>query len=362
MRSQARHSGLALVLVMVLVAAATVLGLAALARSSLKLACSDNLRQAERARYLAESGLQHGLHILETWPVLPTVAQGPCTIDSSSDSYQFKVGPSGGDDCYAVLSYGQVGAIRQSCQTEVKAASRYLSLMLALNPEHYWRLGETSGVDAHDLIDDWTAEYKEHVQLGQEGAIIRDGDSSAFFGGDEDYVDLKKIDLHGIDCTIVSWIWPYSYDNLSDNDARIVSKADGVSRADHYWMLSTRSVGAQTRLRFRLRTNGSVEELLAWTGDVKLQQWTFAVAVYDGSHMKLYQDGVLVGSCNKWGFINQNDGVKSWIGGNPSDKHDRPWWGRIDEVAFFDYALSEAQIRALYEARHPEMTLLQWTE
>jgi len=54
--------------------------------------------------------------------------------------------------------------------------------------------------------------------------------------------------------------------------------------------------------------------------------------------------------------------LHAWIGGNPSDRHDRPWWGKIDEVAVFDCVLTLEQIKALYEARLPKVRKLTWDE
>ncbi|MCG8587426.1 MAG: LamG domain-containing protein, partial [Pirellulales bacterium] len=51
-------------------------------------------------------------------------------------------------------------------------------------------------------------------------------------------------------------------------------------------------------------------------GSFPTGEWVFAAAVYDGSRMRLYQNGVKVGSMSKSGTIDTNDYVSAFIGDN----------------------------------------------
>ena len=72
-----------------------------------------------------------------------------------------------------------------------------------------------------------------------------------------------------------------------------------------------------------------------------LREWIHVAATYDGSQLKLYQDGELVGSKAVSGAIAHNAGVQVTIGDNPTA--DRPFDGRIDELRLEPRALSQAE-------------------
>ncbi len=95
-RAAGGRRGLALVLVMVLLAMSAILGLTYLTTASTKLASSNNLAVGGRAKYVAESGLQHALYVLQTDPALLDATSagspmGPYYPDNlqPNDSYSF---------------------------------------------------------------------------------------------------------------------------------------------------------------------------------------------------------------------------------------------------------------------------------
>jgi hypothetical protein len=167
------------------------------------------------------------------------------------------------------------------------------------------------------------------------------------FDGANDHVDAGTFDVSGSALTLAAWVWAESLANCSSSDCRVISKATGTAEADHYFMLSTISSGGGTRLRFRLKTGGTTTTLIASSGDLPERQWIHVAAVYDGSTMDLFLDGVSVGSIGKTGSLSQNGTVPVWIGGNPPEATSKPWRGRIDDVRVYDRALSVAELSAL---------------
>jgi hypothetical protein len=106
------------------------------------------------------------------------------------------------------------------------------------------------------------------------------------------------------------------------------------------------------RLRFRLKTNdsSSTAVLIASSGTLQEGAWTHVAAVYDGSHMILYKDGVEVGRQAKSGSIAVNSAVPVFIGANPPGASElRPFDGIIDEVRIYHQALSQSEIIAVIE-------------
>jgi len=357
------RSGFALLLVLVLVVAAAALSMGYVSRATVQLASSGNLAKSEKARYLAESAMEHAVYLLRHEPAaLDAAPPGVFPIGESGDAYYFGVaGVDGKPGQFLLSGNGVAGGIRQSITSRWFVYSEYLSAALAMNPTHYWRLGELNGATAYDIEEDQNGTYYGPV-LGREGGIIQDANPSVQFDGINDYVDLGGIDIGDSAMTIATWVFADRHDHLSGHDARIISKADGTATNDHWWMLGTRWHNEATRLRFRLQTDGTPGTRGMTAGDVPVGQWVFAVVTYDGAHMRIYQDGILVGTRGQNGDIEEDSDVSAWIGGNPSGVTDRPWCGRIDEVAIYDYALSPGQILMLYKARIPQAKILAWNE
>ncbi len=88
-----KSKGIALVLVLMLVAVGTVLGMGLITNSAVRVIGAQNLVHATRAHYLAESGLSHALHVLKSDPEsLVGSAEtplGPYYLDDNKDSYYF---------------------------------------------------------------------------------------------------------------------------------------------------------------------------------------------------------------------------------------------------------------------------------
>jgi hypothetical protein len=169
-----------------------------------------------------------------------------------------------------------------------------------------------------------------------------------FDGQGTNRVSLGNFDVTGDGLTIACW---YKADNLDTpgNDPRLFSKAIGGSSQDHWFMLSSSRVGGEKVLRFRLKTDGDTGELKAdtATGIIDLDVWTHAAAVWDGATMRLYKNGVEVGSLDKGGTLSTDPDAKVSIGNQPDGTGDRPWDGLIDDVRLYNRGLSVDEISGL---------------
>jgi hypothetical protein len=167
------------------------------------------------------------------------------------------------------------------------------------------------------------------------------------FDGD-DYVDLKNIDVTSKQLWIIGWLRPSSFQTP---DARIISKATGIDSKDHYWMLSTVKQGNEIVLRGRIRTLSQGTTEIAGSRELSLDVWTLAALTYDGQHVRIYQDGQLVGEMACEGELATNSHCQAWIGDNPSGQGDRPFRGDLEHIALFNRALHPGELRAIYESR-----------
>ena len=85
-------------------------------------------------------------------------------------------------------------------------------------------------------------------------------------------------------------------------------------------------------------------ELNAWsTNQLPLNTWTHIAGTWDGATLKMWVNGVLVGTKAVTGTLANSTGVLR-IGGNSIWNE---WFaGRIDEVRVYNRALSDAQLQA----------------
>ena len=213
----------------------------------------------------------------------------------------------------------------------------------ALGVLAHWPLDEGAGASASDTSGNGHMGFLTNGAAWTAGARLNAVD----LDGTDDYVDVGMIDISGTAMTLAAWFNSSQFAISPSNDGRIVSKANGINESNHFWMLSTVRVGADTRLRFRLKAGGQTATLVASSGNLMENQWFHAAAVYDGAMMELYLDGVLVGSLNKTGVVAISSSVPAWIGGNPPDSTIRPWKGAIDDVRIYERALSAADVLAL---------------
>jgi len=170
------------------------------------------------------------------------------------------------------------------------------------------------------------------------------------FDGQNERVEVGTFDVSGSALTIAAWVFVDRFDHLPLQDARFVSKARSTWDQDHFWMLSSYSDG-QPRLRFRLRTSGYTTTLIADRGVLPAQRWVHVAATYDGSTMRLWQDGQEVGAVAKSGAIDGDGSVPVWIGDSPTQPGSRPFAGRLDDVRLLARALGEQELRALASSR-----------
>ncbi len=210
----------------------------------------------------------------------------------------------------------------------------------------HWPMNEGAGSTITDVTGN-----------GHTGALVNGaswsttgGDPAVSFDGVNDYVDVGSLNMSGNAMTLAAWFRVADLDNCPNRDCRIISDATGTAEQDHYVMISTIASGAQTRLRFRIKTNGTTTTLISGSGNVPENQWVHVAAVYDGAAMQLYMDGVKVGSKTKTGSITPSGAIACWIGGNPPDATVRPWDGQIDDVRIYNRALSAQEVQQLLES------------
>ncbi|MEO1369527.1 MAG: LamG domain-containing protein, partial [Acidobacteriota bacterium] len=205
-----------------------------------------------------------------------------------------RVDPLSGDLFYMLTTYqtgdGSVHRIRYTGATECSAGP-------GTPPVAHWRFDDGAGAQAADSAG---AGAPDGLLVGAAwSADATDGSAGSIeFDGVDDRVELGTYDLGAGPVSLLFWFRADDFDTM---DARFLSKATGVQEDDHFWMVSTLATSGTHRLRFRLKTDSVTSTLVASGGDLSPGVWYHAAAVYDGQAMRLYLNGVAVGSMSKTG-------------------------------------------------------------
>ncbi len=200
----------------------------------------------------------------------------------------------------------------------------------------HWRFDEGTGTSAADS----SGNDRTGTLVNGAGWAVGQAGSAVNLDGINDHVSVPNLDVTGSSVTIAAWV------NLASlptgNDVRFISKANDSTEGGHWWMLG-HTYNGNHRLRFRLKTGGVTTTLIASSGNLAANTWFHAAATYDGSAMRLYLNGVEVGSNAKSGVIDVNPAVAVNLACNPEGNGHLP--GRLDEVRIYERTLSQTEIQ-----------------
>ncbi|SMF00420.1 Cobalamin biosynthesis protein CobT (nicotinate-mononucleotide:5, 6-dimethylbenzimidazole phosphoribosyltransferase) [Alteromonadaceae bacterium Bs31] len=201
----------------------------------------------------------------------------------------------------------------------------------------YWPVDE---IVSNVVFDQSGNNQDGELVNGTSGSGISEG--ALDFAARQGYASFSPLVLEGSSFSVSLWL---NAADFTEKEGRLISQAMGVSSDDHDFMLSTYS-NRGMKLRARLKTNGETATLVASESLLSIGQWTHVVAVYDGSSLRLYQDGKVVGAMAITGDISSSSGALLNIGRNPVGG--RYFSGSIDEIRIYSRALSDEQIQCLH--------------
>jgi len=206
------------------------------------------------------------------------------------------------------------------------------SLVLALNFNNNSAIGENSTY----VVD--ISQYGNNGTI--HGATYTDGKfgKALSFDGSDDYVDCgndSSLDITEA-ITVETWVKPAQNSDHA-----------GIAAKEHYtnnqgWVLIQLS---GTDWYFRIY-NGATYKAVSESNSVDLNTWQHVVATYDKQYMRLYKNGVQIGTptaCD-WSIATTSEplciGYRSSVGQHFS--------GIIDEVRIYNRALSADEIKMHY--------------
>ena len=197
--------------------------------------------------------------------------------------------------------------------------------------------------DARDIVDGNDGVLQNGVTMvaGYVGQAFR-------FDGSNDRIEvLDAPNLGGMSqLSIDAWILPDGNGSPPVRAPGLVTKWGPGGVGDDSYLLRLTSDG---RLWGAIQGSGRVD--LVGNQPISDYQWALVALVYDGTELRLYVNGALDASTPAVvGPIN-NGTFPLLIGRNDDSQNPGTFLGLIDEVEFFNRALSGQEVSALFEAR-----------
>lgn len=262
------------------------------------------------------------------------------SFGGSNSSTNYKLVSSGGESVIGnasggsyKLGAGYVAQLQQSLQMTVQPAN-----LLA-----YYPLDESTGT----LASDGSASAFNGTVSG--GATWGTGklNNALSFDGVDDTVTVphnSSLNITG-DMTISAWVKPTSLGPFTSGSANVVSKRTTTAHAPFH--LRMKDNGQMRFEGFSVSSAGYVGVNAATNIDTS--RYYHITGVRSSSQVKIYIDGVLSNS-TAWSGVADTNTEAMLIGGATSQFSAFP--GNIDEVKIYNRALTDAEVKADYQAQN----------
>ena len=219
--------------------------------------------------------------------------------------------------------------------TFVAPPSPYSAAVAVDHPIAYWRLGETSGTIAVDSAGFNDATYYPTETLGVAPVILNETDRAVDFGsggGRAQVANVPELNPAG-PFSVEVWTTPHAGAGgvVLSSQNRNNSRGGYSIHANFFIAQYGIDIGAPNANVYRFASTTTPQAGVS----------AHLVYTYDGTNGAFYLNGTLQASGAVSPFV--NNVVAPLTIGKRSDNA-APWNGVVDEVAFYDYALSQTRI------------------
>lgn len=203
----------------------------------------------------------------------------------------------------------------------------------------HWMLDDGAGVTAADA----TANNYDGTLTGnpvwQTSAKLSGGLDFETTDG-VDRIDGGTFDLTGSGVTLAAWIKPEN----GFTDGRVIIKSISNSSTGQLWGLTCDNANI---IDFRIQAGGTWDRVEV-SGAVSAGHWYHLVGTYDGVTLRLYVDGVQVGSKvhAAGGAVDTNSSSPVTLGDSPVGG--RTYDGLLDDVRVYDRTLTPTDVTTLF--------------
>lgn len=232
----------------------------------------------------------------------------------------------------------------------------YPALVAALGPVACWRLGDSTGSVVVDAAGGTNGAYVGGVTLGQPGALALNPDIAARFDGVTGHVDLGNTFE-----SLFAGVSPFSISAHFKLDSQASSIYPMILARSADWQgvqvfINAPNVAQPGRVVFRRARGSTAGNFVdAYTdAAVTVGQWHHVACVFDGGWQRVYLDGgagaaAVGGAVIVGGVSYTSPSRRLQLAARDAGNALRFLFpGSLDEVALFNRALSEAEVRALY--------------
>lgn len=204
----------------------------------------------------------------------------------------------------------------------------------------HWTMdaADTSGGISYD-----SSAYDNHGTLtngpttGQSGQV---NESILFDATNSEYIDITVADTQSF--TLAAWVNQNTL-GTGSSPSGIIEMTDGQGSFNDMRSIRADSDGSFTAL---IRGNGA-DDLLINGGSSTTGEWVHVALTFDGTNAELYVDNVSVGTTSGTDVGTISTSFES-IGRTADPNY---FDGRIDDVRYYDRALSSREISNLYNLR-----------
>ena len=256
--------------------------------------------------------------------------------------------------CWITNSFGFTNTVNATLT--VLGTNAYTQIVRGDTPVSYWRLGETNGTVANDAVGGNNGTYT-NVRLNQSGYAVTDSDPAIGLpssGAPRGYMQVTNVTPFVINgsSTFTFECWAY-FTNLTTK-GRLFSTLNLANPNGYAFGVLPGGTGLEL-------TSGAVADNDVTLGTALVPgQWYHIVCACDGNNYYFYLNGAPVGApITVSGHAPNGTGTRLQLGANPpayttggADGGAEQVFGRIDEAAFYNYALSQTQVTNHFTARY----------
>ncbi|MBN1560528.1 T9SS type A sorting domain-containing protein [candidate division KSB1 bacterium] len=218
-------------------------------------------------------------------------------------------------------------------------------------PIAHWRLDETEGATVLDAIGSrhgaWVGTVAWQPDAGRYGGAMQCEDDSSFIEIDDS--DMSLFEELGNEFTVSVWISVFEF----------TADWQGIVFKNNRFFLernSSTSNGTVNGIHFKVKdeTGETSAQPFNLYGDIVIDDggWHHVVGIYDYSKAYLYVDAQLDKEGDATGEFVGLIADPLLIGAKMEDTYRNSWNGLIDDVKFFNYALSAEQVDSLFNLEY----------
>ena len=196
----------------------------------------------------------------------------------------------------------------------------------------YWKMDEASGTltdsSGNGNTGTWSGTGASHYSTGKYG-------NGGGFNGSDDYVTYNTI-TPGTSFSVGAWVYPT--ENGTTSHRTIIGFVSGSN--DNNISIEMR----QGNYRFAIGNVNDAGRKVEYP--VTVNTWTYLLGTYDGSKLRFYINGSLIGTTSVTGTLPDAPQINGKFGSTNGTMYF--YQGKLDETRIYNRALSPAEVKDLY--------------